>query len=211
MPTAAAVATSTIWSTKKTCRSTDVTGIRSIGHVDISSDNTLAANVHVRVTEAVVPCAAALAAMLSGHPVDVMGLRSTHVIQQPVVELSRVRRAVASSSASVMFKSSTDVLSSVDIMSDMLNLGEIANEAKQQMSAGEAVMVSESELLHREKYLKLGINGTVALVLLCVMAALFGLFSPWALIPGIISAFGVIGSCAIQLIKVDESRRLSHG
>lgn len=63
----------------------------------------------------------------------------------------------------------------------------------------------------KERQLRLAINATCYLFILVLIAFLIGgVGAGWffALIPGAISAFGVVGSCAIQLNKINEMRDL---
>ncbi|QHC08066.1 hypothetical protein GRF56_11900 [Aeromonas veronii] len=75
----------------------------------------------------------------------------------------------------------------------------------------DAMTTFNHEWLPKERKLKMAINGTCYLFILVLIVLLFGGVSAgWflALIPGAISAFGVVGSCAIQLNKINGMREL---
>ncbi|MGL5814928.1 MAG: hypothetical protein ACRCYW_16580 [Aeromonas sp.] len=71
----------------------------------------------------------------------------------------------------------------------------------------EATMLSTTELNRREKILKVTINGTAVALIAGVCAMLLGGISAWELTPGFFAGLGVLGSCGIQLNKVDAQRK----
>ncbi|WP_210601771.1 hypothetical protein [Aeromonas sp. MrichA-1] len=75
----------------------------------------------------------------------------------------------------------------------------------------DAMTTFNHEWLPKERQLRTAINLTCGLFLLVLVAFIFfGVGAGWflALIPGAISAFGVVGSCAIQLNKINGMREL---
>ncbi|MCH7371048.1 hypothetical protein [Aeromonas sp. MR16] len=70
----------------------------------------------------------------------------------------------------------------------------------------ETTMLNTTELNRRERVLKTTINGTAFFMIAGLSVALFGGFSLLELIPGLCAGIGVLGSCGIQLNKVDAHR-----
>ncbi|MFQ1691249.1 hypothetical protein ACK38U_01895 [Aeromonas veronii] len=68
-------------------------------------------------------------------------------------------------------------------------------------------MLSTTELDRRERILKTAINGTSIAMVAGVSVTLLGGVSALELIPGLFAGIGVLGSCGIQLNKVDALRK----
>ncbi|WP_413165672.1 hypothetical protein [Aeromonas salmonicida] len=78
----------------------------------------------------------------------------------------------------------------------------IGNEVRE-----EATMLSTTELNRRERILKTAINGTGIAMVAGISITLLGGVSALELIPGLFAGIGVLGSCGIQLNKVDALRK----
>lgn len=71
----------------------------------------------------------------------------------------------------------------------------------------EVTMLNVAELNRRERILKSTINGTAVAMAVGFLTCLLGGVSFLELTPGLLAGIGVLGSCGIQLNKVDALRK----
>lgn len=94
---------------------------------------------------------------------------------------------------------------------DVHSAEEIAVGTNSDVNMEDAMTTFNHEWLPKERQLRNAINLTCGIFFLVLVSFIFlGVGAGWflALIPGAISAFGVIGSCAIQLNKINGMREL---
>lgn len=68
-------------------------------------------------------------------------------------------------------------------------------------------MLSPADLDHRERIFKTTVNSVTLLIGAGIASAVFGLLSWVDVVPGVLAGIGVLGSCGIQLNKVDVLRK----
>ncbi|HHQ4779522.1 MULTISPECIES: hypothetical protein [Aeromonas] len=71
----------------------------------------------------------------------------------------------------------------------------------------EGSMLSPADLDHRERIFKTTVNSVTLLIGAGIASAVFGLLSWVDVVPGVLAGIGVLGSCGIQLNKVDALRK----
>lgn len=118
--------------------------------------------------------------MLYGQPADISASRYMSITRPAEVEISRSGR----SPSSVMVGHSvhfTNVIESCGLNHDALSYEEASSTLHHDAVDREVGMITDSELLRRERNLKTAINGTGVMLLAAAIGSLFGFVSVLAL------------------------------
>ncbi len=143
-------------------------------------------------------CAAVvIVSLAAGQPT---ASSNTRIASNPLISSTEVIRSMR---ASPRDKSHTeDYVGNVGAEQECQSSCEAISEEVSE----EATMLTTTELNRRELILKRTINGTALALAVGGSASLFGSVSLVELIPGLLAGIGVLGSCGIQLNKVEALR-----
>lgn len=144
-------------------------------------------------------CAAALVMTLSGS--SVVGHSGGRVVTaHPVVTIDAVRgsRNPQRDAESVREYAEGEYV---------IEIRDLVAVEQQEHKSEEVNMLSPADLDHRERIFKTTVNGVVLLMGAGIACAVFGVLSWIDVVPGVLAGIGVLGSCGIQLNKVDALRK----
>lgn len=190
-------------SVAKTSLDVTVTSTGCSAKIDVQLDAVVRGRSDVMASGAFAPCAAALCVVLYGQTPDIPA--RNQLVVRSYSEQSRFVRGQANLNAGGQVIISTPSASPVNDQGAWpAVLTATSNAVDVHTEGGD--MLNETELARRETIFKSTINATVIGLLGLFVAAAIGVVDLLALIPALLSAIGVIGSCGIQLRKVDACR-----